>query len=148
MLFRSDCLYQVVDMGTDGVYLQNVNNNKISYETDISKEILNEIGNDTVLRYQESKYIIEEELTQNFLNNLVGIKEYQEIQDNFIKESNILENNSDTKYKIEKKEKDYCVLSYGTDEKYTIKVPKELIPFWANSGEILYYENGEFNRVL
>ena len=33
-------------------------------------------------------------------------------------------------------------------EKNIIKVPKELIPFWAKSGENLYYAKGEFNRDL
>lgn len=63
------------------------------------------------------------------MDSLVGIKEYKEIQDNFIKESNILEIDPNTRYKIEIKDKDYCILSYGNDEKNTIKVPKEIIPF-------------------
>lgn len=147
-LKQEDCIYQVVDIGTDGAYLQNVSNNQISYEIDISKDVLKEIGNDTVLRYKRGEYIIEEELTQKFLDNLIGIKEYQEIHENFIKKSNILKNNPNTKYKIEVKEKDYSILSYGTDEKDIIKVPKELIPYWAKSGEGLYYEKGKFNREL
>lgn len=147
-LKQEGSIYQVVDMGTDGAYLQNVSNNQISYETDISKKVLNEIGNDTVLRYEKNEYIIEEDLTQEFLNNLVGIKEYQEIQDKFIKESNISKNPPNTNYKLEIKRENYCVLSYGIDEKNIIKVPNELIPFWVKSGENLYYENGEFNREL
>lgn len=145
-LKQEDCLYQVVEMETDGVYLQNINNNCVSKETDISKEILDKIENDTVLRYIDGKYIIEEEITQNFFDNLVEIKEYKEIQDNFIKESNIEKNDPNTIYKIALREKDYSILTYGNDEKNTIKVPNVLIPFWANSEGNLYYKDGKFNR--
>lgn len=147
-LKQEDCLYQVVEMGTDGAYLQNVKNNKIFYETDIPKEILVKIGNDSVLRNQNGEYVIEEELTQKFFDSLVGIKEYKEIQNNFTRKTKILEIDSNTKFKIEIKNKDYSVLSYGNDENNLIKVPNELIPFWANIGENLCYTNGKFNREL
>ena len=133
-------------MDVDGAYLQNTNNNCVSKETDISKEVLNKIGEDSVLRYRDGEYIYEDELTQKFFDNLVGIKEYKEIQDNFMKESNILEIDSNTKYRIESREDNYCLLSYESDEKNTIEVPNELIPFWAKEGENLYYKNGKFNR--
>ena len=147
-LKQEDCIYQVVDIGRDGAYLQNVNNNKIMYKTDIPMELLNKIGNDTVLRYQKNNYIIDEELTQKFLDNLVGIKEYGEIQNNFAQESNILKNDPNTKYKIEMKNENYYILSYKTDEIHKLKVPKELIPFWAKCGENLYYEDEKFKRAL
>lgn len=63
-LKQEDCLYQVVELGADGVYLQNINNNKVARETDISKEVLDKIGEDFVLRYQNGEYVIEEELTR------------------------------------------------------------------------------------
>lgn len=63
-LKQENCIYQVVEMGTDGAYLQNTNNNKISKETDISKEVLDKIENDSVVRYKNGKYIVEEELTR------------------------------------------------------------------------------------
>lgn len=63
-LKQENCIYQVVEMGTDGAYLQNTNNNKISKEIDISKEVLDKIGNDSVLIYKNGKYIVEEELTR------------------------------------------------------------------------------------
>ena len=145
-LKQEDCLYQVVEMDVDGAYLQNTNNNSVSKETDISKEVLDKIGEDSVLRYRDGEYIYEDELTQKFFDNLVGIKEYKEIQDNFMKESNILEIDSNTKYKIESREDNYCLLSYESDGKNTIEVPNELIPFWAKEGENLYYKEGKFNR--
>lgn len=63
-LKQEECLYQVVEMDADGAYLQNTNNNCISKETDISKEVLNKIGNDSVLRYKDGKYIYEEAITR------------------------------------------------------------------------------------
>lgn len=147
-LKQENCIYQVVEMDVDGVYLQNTNNNIISKETDISREILNKIGNDSILRFKNGNYIYEEELTQEFYDSLIDIKEYKNIQDNFVKESNILENDSNTTYKIELCENNYCLLSYYNNGKKTIEVPKQLIPFWAKNGENLYYKNGKFNREL
>lgn len=147
-LKQENCIYQVVEMDVDGVYLQNTNNNIISKETDISREILNKIGNDSVLRFKNGNYIYEEELTQEFYDSLIDIKEYKNIQDNFVKESNILENDSNTTYKIELCENNYCLLSYDNNGKKTIEVPKQLIPFWAKNGDNLYYKNGKFNREL
>lgn len=147
-LKQENCLYQVVEMDIDGVYLQNVENNSVSKEMDISKEILNKLGNDSVLRFKDGKYIYEEELTKKFYDSLIDIKEYKNIQDNFVKESNILEIDSDTRYKIELSRDNYCLLSYENNDKSTIEVPKELIPFWAKNGDELYYKNGKFNRYF
>ena len=145
-LKQENGIYQVVEIGEDYAYLQNTNNNKVSKETDISKEILEKIGNDTVLQYKNGEYIIEEELTEKFMDSLIGIKEYQTIKDNFIKESNILEIDPNMEYVLQEKGQEYCILNYGNNEKNTIKVPNELIPFWAKSGEKLYYKDGQFNR--
>lgn len=145
---KANCLYQVVSIDVDGVYLQNTNNNKVLKETDISKEILGKIGIDYILQYKDGKYVYEEELTQKFFDSLIDIKEYRKIKDDFIKKSNILEIDSSVIYKIEKSEDDFCILSYGDSEERRIEVPRELIPFWAKNGQNLYYKNGEFNRVL
>ena len=142
-LKQEDCLYQVVEIDTDGAYLQNVENNKIFKETDI--DILDKIENDTVLRYKDGKYVVEEELTQKFLDSLIGIKEYREIQDKFVQESNILELDPNIQFKIEEKEENCAILSYGEN---TIEVPNELIPFWANRGDKLYFKNGKFNKDI
>lgn len=145
-LKQEGVLYQVVEIDVNGAYLYNTNNNIISKETDIPEEFLDKIGNDTVLRYKNGKYIIEEELTQKFMDSLVDIKEYKEIQDKFLKESKILENDQNTKYRMEERKDDYSVLSYGKNNKNTIEVPNALIPFWANSNDNLYFKNGKFNR--
>lgn len=147
-LKEENCLYQVVEMDIDGVYLQNTKNNCVSKETDIPQELLDKIGNDSVLRYKQGKYIYEEQLTQKFLDNLVDIKEYKKIQENFAKESNIQELAQTTNYKIESRSDNYSLLSYEGEERHTIKVPNELIPFWSKQGDNLYYKNGKFGRLL
>lgn len=147
-LKEENCLYQVVEIDSDGAYLQNINDNKICEEKDIPKDILNKIENDTILRYKDGEYIIEEEMTQKFFDSLVGIKEYKDIQESFIRESSILELDSDTRYKVKEFEENDTILIYGNDEKNIIKVPNELIPFFTNSETILYYKDGKFEREV
>lgn len=145
-LKQEDCLYQVVDMDVDGAYLQNINNNRVSKETDISKDVLNKIGNDSVLKFEDGNYIYEEELTKKFYDNLIDIKELERIKNEFIERSNVLEIDPNTTYKIELRKDNYCLLSYNNEGKNTIEVPNKLIPFWAKNGDNLYYKNGKFNR--
>lgn len=64
VLKQENCIYQVVDLAADGVFLRNTNNNKISKETNISKEVLDKIAEDSILRYKDGKYIYDEELTR------------------------------------------------------------------------------------
>ena len=144
-LKQEDCLYQVAEMTVDGAYLQNTNNNQIYEEKDIPKNILDKIGNDTILRYKNGEYIIEEEMTEKFFNNLVDIKEYKEIQNKFIEESHIDKIDENTRYRVKEHGEDYSVLSYEDNE---IKVPNVLIPFFASEDTILYYKDGKFNRDL
>ena len=63
-------LYQVVDISSNGVYLQNMSNNQVFEEVDIPKELLNQIGNDYILRYKDGTYTLEQELTDKFFENL------------------------------------------------------------------------------
>ena len=125
-LKQENCLYQVVEIDTDGAYLQE----------------------DTVLIYKNGNYNIEENLTEQFFNSLVDIKEYNEIKNNFIEQSGILKNNPDTEYMIQEKTNDYSILTYGNNQNSTIKVPNTLIPFWAKVGENLCYQNGKFERKI
>ena len=76
-LREENCLYQVVDLSKDGVYLQKMNDKIIFEETNISKELKDKIGNDYILRYKDGTYIFEEELTDDFFNNLIDINEYK-----------------------------------------------------------------------
>lgn len=143
---EENCLYQVVDFSSNGVFLQNTNNNVVFEETEIPQELKDKIGNDYILRYKDGKYIYEEELTEDFINSMIGVQEYQKIKENFIRESNILEIDPNTQYKVESREKDYTILNYGDNK--TIKVPNALIPYFANEQTILYYKNGKFEKVV
>ena len=69
---EENCLYQVVDFSVNGVYLLNKNTNKIFEETEISQELKNQI-HDSILRYKNGEYVYEEELTEEFFNNLEDI---------------------------------------------------------------------------
>ena len=70
-------LYQVVDFSSKGVYLQNMSTNKVFEETNIPQDLKNQIANDYILRYKNGEYIFEEQLTDDFMNGLIDIKEYQ-----------------------------------------------------------------------
>ena len=145
-LKQEDELYQVIELDEDGAYLQNIKDNKVSKETDISKDVLDNIGNDFVLRYKDGEYIYEEDLTKKFMDSLVDINEYQKIKEDFLNESNISEVDEGTKFTIKEKEEDYCILNYENGN--TIKVPTALVPFWSDVGEDLYYKNEKFNRDI
>ena len=74
-LREENALYQVVGRSLNGIYLQNTKNNKVFEETNISKELLDKLGNDYILRYKNGEYIFEKELTDDFFNSLVDISE-------------------------------------------------------------------------
>ena len=137
---EENCLYQVVDFSSNGVFLQNTNNNVVFKETEIPQELKDRIGNDYILRYKDGKYIYEEKLTENFMNSMISVQEFQKVKEDFIRESNILEIDASTQYKVQSREKDYTVLSYGDNK--TIKVPNELIPFFTKEQSILHYKEG------
>lgn len=141
-LENEEKLYQVVEIVKDGAYLQDTSNNKI-FKENISKELLNEIGNDTVLRFKDGKYIIDEELTQKFLDSLIDLKEYEDIKKQFAKNMNIKPN---TIFELKVKNDKYSILKYGENQEKMIKVPNSLIPFWTRVGEKLNYSDGEFSR--
>lgn len=145
VLRKDDSLYQVVDFSLKGVYLQNTENNAIFEETNISNELKNKISNDYILRYKNGKYIFEEELTDDFFNNMVDIKKLKEIQEKFVKKTNILKNDETTKYIVLSREKDFSLLKY---EKGEIEVPNVLLPYFINHNSVLYYKNGKFHKDL
>ena len=138
-LENEEKLYQVVEIVKDGVYLQDTSNDKI-FKENISKELLNEVGNDTVLRFKDGKYIIDEELTQKFLDSLIDLKEYEDIKKQFAKDMNIEPN---TIFELKEKNDKYSILKC---EEKMIKAPTSLIPFWTRVGEKLNYSDGEFSR--
>lgn len=70
---EENCLYQVVDLSLNGVYLQNKNNNIIFEEVNIPKELEDVIMKDFIIRYKNGTYIFEKELTDNFFKSLEDI---------------------------------------------------------------------------
>ena len=145
---EENCLYQVVDFSSDGVFLQNTNNNAIFEEKNMPKELMDKISNDYILRYKDGNYIFEEELTDDFMNSMVGIQEYKRIQENFEKESNILKIDPNTHYTVSSRKEDFTVLSYGENSKNTIEVPNELLPYFINEQTVLNYKNGKFEKFF
>lgn len=142
---EENALYQVVDFSSNGVFLQNTNTDVTFEETDIPQDILDKIGNDYILRYTGGKYVVEQELTEDFMNSMIGIQEYRKIQEQFEKESNILHIDANTKFNVLSRDSDYTMLSYG--EKDTIKVPNALVPFFTNEQSVLVYKNGKFEKA-
>lgn len=142
---EENALYQVVDFSSKGVFLQNTNTGVTFEETDISQDILDKIGNDYILRYTDGKYVVEQELTEDFMNSMVGIQEYRKIKEQFEKESNILHIDANTRFNVLSRDNDYTMLSYG--EKDTIKVPNALVPFFTNEQSVLLYKNGKFEKA-
>ena len=67
ILKQENVLYQVVDMCSDGAYLQNTENNRVSKETSIDKDVLEQIGNDSILCFKDGAYHYERELTRQVL---------------------------------------------------------------------------------
>lgn len=145
---KENCLYQVVDFSSDGVFLQNTNNNAIFEEKNMPKELMDKISNDYILRYKDGNYVIEEELTDDFMNSMVGVQEYKRIQENFEKESNILKIDPNTHYTVSSRNEDFTVLSYGENSKNTIEVPNELLPYFINEQTVLNYKNGKFEKFF
>lgn len=144
---KEDRLYQVVDMSTNGVILQDTKNNVTFEETKISEDIKDKIQNDYILKYKNGEYVIEDEMTEDFFDRLVGIKEYKNIQQKFIEESDILQIDPNVRYKIDKKKDDYTMLKYGEDEK-KIDVPNALLPYFTDEDTVLYYKNGKFEKDI
>lgn len=142
---EENALYQVVDFSSNGVFLQNTNTDVTFEETDIPQDILDKIGNDYILRYTDGKYVVEQELTEDFMNSMVGIQEYRKIKEQFEKESNILHIDANTRFNVLSRDNDYTMLSYG--EKDTIKVPNALVPFFTNEQSVLLYKNGKFEKA-
>lgn len=112
------------------------------------KELMDKISNDYILRYKDGNYVIEEELTDDFMNSMVGIQEYKRIQENFEKESNILKIDPNTHYTVSSRKEDFTVLSYGENSKNTIEVPNELLPYFINEQTVLNYKNGKFEKFF
>ena len=143
-LREENCLYQVVDFSEKGVFLQNTRNNEI-FEEKIPDNLKKKLQIDSVLRFKSGEYIFEKELTENFLDNMVEINEYRQIQEKFKRETNILQINQNEKFKIISKSQSKSLLKYSNGE---IEVPNELLPYFTYSDTLLKYENGKFEKDI
>lgn len=146
-LREENCLYQVIDKGRNGIYLQNTKNNKVFEETELPEEIKDKIQNDYILRYKDGKYIVEQDLTEEFFNRMVGIEKYEEIQNDFIEKSNISKINPDTRFNVVSRKKDYTILGYGNKNENQIEVPNILLPYFIDEDTILYYKDEKFEKA-
>lgn len=141
ILKQEGTLYQVVEMTTDGAYLQNTKTGKVAEEKDISKELYNLIGNDSIIKFENGEYIDEPDITDEFMNSLVDIDELDKIQNDFFAKSGIDKNPADARYTLVSKDSKSSEVEYDGN---LIKVPNELIPFFAESGTELIYKDKHF----
>lgn len=142
-------LYQVIDFGNDSVFLKNTDTNKIFEEKYLPEEIKNKISNDYVLKYENGKYSIDQDITDKFMESMISIKEFRNIKETFLESSGIKEIPENEKFKILTKNDNFTVLCYGEGELNKIEVPNALIPFFANTDKILKfnYETGKFETM-
>lgn len=147
-LREEDCLYYVIDSDLETVYLQNLNNNIKFRENDLSPEIKKQVFTDCILRYKNGKYIWDKELTDKFMATLVSAVEFNKIKEKFIKETNIQDNEPNTKYNVLLHEEDYTTLSYENNGIKTVNVPNVLMPFGVNNKKVYIYKNGKFELSI
>lgn len=142
---RENGLYQVIDFSSKGVWLQDTRSGKTFEENNLPKDFLNTITNDSILCYQNGAYSLEEEITEDFLNSLVDIGTLKKIQENFQKESGILQLDTTTKFQVEQRKEETTIVSFANGAK-TLEVPNALVPYFTEVGDIVTYQNGTFKR--
>lgn len=144
-LREEDCLYFVVSGNPNQVYLQNTNTDKVFEEKNLPQEIKNVVSEGYILRYKNGQYKIEEELTDEYFESQIDIAEYKKIQEQFINESNISKIDSNTKFTMVSRNKNYTILEYEKNK--NIKVPNVLLPYFMNANKVLHYEDGKFKII-
>ena len=144
-LREEDCLYFVVSGNPNQVYLQNTNTDKVFEEKNLPQEIKNVVSEGYILRYKNGQYKIEEELTDEYFESQIDIAEYKKIQEQFINESNISKIDSNTKFTMVSRNKNYTILEYEKNK--SIKVPNVLLPYFMNANKVLHYEDGKFKTI-
>ncbi len=140
-------LYQIVDKGEDCVYLQNTRTNKVSKETDIPKELQEKIETDYILSYKNGEYKFEEEMTDNFMDSMLGIGEYEKLKDEFEKNSNITEIDPNTKFNVVSRNENNTTLGYGENNQNQLEVPNALLPYFTYDNTVLQYKDGKFEKA-
>lgn len=144
-LRQEDCLYYVVDGNLETAYLQNLNVDIIFEEIDLPEELKGKIGKDDFLIYKNGEYALKKELTDDLFKQFISVSEYEKIQEKFIKESKIEENNPDIRYKVLSYNKEKTTtLYYENNGIKEIEVPNQLLPHKVYEWKILYYKDGAF----
>lgn len=143
-----DGIYQIIEFTGDSMYLQNVDTNITFEEKNIPEEIKENIGNDYILNCKNGKYSINQELTDKFLNSLVGVKELRDIKKEFLENSGIKDIPANETFKVLSENKNNIILFYGEDISNTIEVHNALVPFFINKETRLTfnYETGKFEK--
>ena len=139
-----DGIYQVVDFSANGVYLQDTKTNTV-WETKISSEIEEQIESDAILRIEDGQAYYEPEMTEDFLEHLISAGELQKIKEEFAQKSAILEIPESTIYRIEERNQENTILNYQENQK--LEVPNALIPYFAENGDRVIYQDGMFHRT-
>lgn len=143
-------LYQVIEFTGDSMHLQNVDTNIAFEEKNIPNEIKEKISNDFILNYKNGNYSINQELTDKFLDSMVGIKEFRDIKKKFLENSGIKDIPANETFKIlsQKEDENSIILYYGENMSNTIEVHNALVPFFINKETILTfnYESGKFEK--
>ena len=75
---REEGLYYVLDGKPNKVYLTKFNSNKVFEAEDLPEEIKKSVSEGFILRYENGKYAVEEELTERNFEGLLNIDEYKE----------------------------------------------------------------------
>ena len=71
-------LYYVLDGNPNKVYLTKFNSNKVFKAEDLPEEIKKSVSEGFILRYENGKYIVDEELTERNFEGVLNIDEYKE----------------------------------------------------------------------
>ena len=75
---REEGLYYVLDGNPNKVYLTKFNSKKVFEAEDLPEEIKKSVSEGFILRYENGKYAVDEELTEKNFEGLLNIDEYKE----------------------------------------------------------------------
>ena len=119
-------------------------------ETLFSDDLFDLLHNDVVVRFKDSQYIYENEITNKWIDSFISTDEHNQLLTELMYEPNFSEIDFEsTKFNITSCNDNYTILSYGENNKDTLKVPNKLIDYWADNNSILYYDKEEklFHKV-
>lgn len=141
---KEDNLYIVVEKGLNSAYLQDVNTDMIFEETLFSDDLFDLLHNDVVIRFKDGQYIYENEITNKWIDSFISTDEHNQLLTELMHEPNFSEIDFEsTTFNITSCHDNYTILSYGENNKDTLKVPNKLIDYWADNNSILYYDKEE-----